>query len=215
VSSGSQHTFDRSKVKTEAFSRSLIGCIFGISAKCLRPNNRDCSKASPRQRTKSRAKLRGRWQGIGQSTGTWHIFSRRDDGFTRCNRLSKAPAVVRLPRMAACGWLVPSKHLIIVFGMAVAHFRVVPGAPDVTLDPQILLPKLFYQTRKGSKQAFLHRRPRRTQALREGLVFLEDGCHPEAQTAPCAAAVILTAPHPRPSLAALCGLSCVAWRACP
>jgi len=61
---------------------------------------------------------------------------------SRRNWLCIAPTVVRLPWMAACGRLVPAKHLIVVFGMAITDFRVVLGAPDVTLDPQILLPKL-------------------------------------------------------------------------
>lgn len=92
------------------------------------------------------------------------------------DRLGIATTVVRLPRMAACGWLVPTEHLIVVLSVAVAHFRVVLGAPDITLDPQVLLPKLVDQPSEGSKQAFFHRCPQRTQTLRVGRVLLEYGC---------------------------------------
>ena len=44
------------------------------------------------------------------------------------------------------------------------------------LDPQLLLPKLVYQASEGPKEAFFHRCPQRTQALRVGLIFLEDCC---------------------------------------
>jgi len=71
--------------------------------------------------------------------------------------LCDTPAVVGLTRVTACGWLIPSKHLIIVFSVAVARFRVILGSPDVTLDPQILLPKLINQARE-TVLAALHAR---------------------------------------------------------
>lgn len=95
---------------------------------------------------------------------------------TEADGLRVAPTVVRLPRMAACGRLVPAEHMIVVFGMAVANFLVVPGAPDVPLDPQVLLPKLVDEAREGPKQVVFHRRPQRTQALGVVLVLLEDRC---------------------------------------
>jgi hypothetical protein len=113
-------------------------------------------------------------QGVAAISGD--IVNKRD--FTRCveaDGFRIASTVVRLPRMAASGRLVPTKHLIVVLGMAVAHFRVVLGAPDVPLDAQVLLPKLVDQAREGPKEAFFHRFPQRAEALRVGFVFLEDG----------------------------------------
>ncbi len=83
-----------------------------------------------------------------------------------------APAVMRLTRVAACGWLVPTKHLIIVRCVAVAHFRVVLGAPDVTFDAEVLLPKLVDQSCKGPNWALFHACPQRTQALGVGLILI-------------------------------------------
>jgi hypothetical protein len=62
-----------------------------------------------------------------------------------------------LTRVTACGWLIPSKHLIIVFSVAVAHFRVILGSPDVTLDAEVLLPRLINQARENILTA-LHAR---------------------------------------------------------
>ena len=76
--------------------------------------------------------------------------------------------------MAASGRLVPAKHPIIILCVAVAHFRVVLGAPYVPLDPQILLPKLVDQACEGSQHAFFHGGSQGAKALRMGLVFLED-----------------------------------------
>ncbi len=72
--------------------------------------------------------------------GKDHIVCR-----TRHYWLCDTPEVMCLTRVTACGWLIPSKHLIIVVCVAVAHFRVILGSPDVMLDPQILLPKLINQ----------------------------------------------------------------------
>ena len=66
----------------------------------------------------------------------------------RRDGLCDTAAVVGLTRVTACGWLIPSKHQIIVFSVAVAHFRVILGSPDVTLDAEVLLPRLVYQARE-------------------------------------------------------------------
>jgi len=111
--------------------------------------------------------------------GPRYVIHKRDIvGGTGTDRLGIAATIVRLPRMAACGRLVPAKHLIIVFGVAAAHFRIVLGAPDVSLYAEVLLPKLIDQACEGPQQAFFHCGSQGAKALRMGLVFLEDGRQP-------------------------------------
>ena len=69
------------------------------------------------------------------------IINKRD--VTRCtgaDGFRMAPTVVRLTWMPARRRLVPTKHLIVVLGMAIANLGIVLGAPDVTFDAEVLLP---------------------------------------------------------------------------
>jgi hypothetical protein len=77
--------------------------------------------------------------------------------------------------MTASGCLVPTKYLIIEICMAVADLGIITGAPDVSLDAEVLLPKLVDQSSKGSKQTLFHACPQRAKVLGVGLVFIKDG----------------------------------------
>ena len=104
------------------------------------------------------------------------IINKRDViRYIGSDRLRIAPTVVRLTRMSTCGRLVPAEHLVVVLGMAFANLGIVLGAPDVTFDAEVLLPKLVDQAHEGPKETFFHRSQQRTKALRVGLIFLEDG----------------------------------------
>ena len=91
------------------------------------------------------------------------------------NRFRVAPAVMRLTRVPARRRFVPAEHLIVVLCVAVANFGIVLGAPDVTLNPKVLLPKLVDQTSKCPKQTLFHAGSQRAKPLRVGLLFLKDG----------------------------------------
>lgn len=91
------------------------------------------------------------------------------------DRFRVAPAVMRLTRVPPVRWIVPAELLIVVLRVAVANFGIVLGAPNVTLNPKGLLPKLVDQACKGPKQTLFHACSQRAKALRVGVIFLKDG----------------------------------------